>query len=38
MQKTGMKYEGPFKEHARKWGDFEDVVYRGILNPERKQT
>jgi ribosomal-protein-alanine N-acetyltransferase len=31
MQKIGMKYEGTFKEHVRKWGHFEDLVYRAIL-------
>jgi ribosomal-protein-alanine N-acetyltransferase len=37
MQKIGMKYEGTFKEHVRKWGLFEDLVYRAIMNPERKE-
>ncbi len=36
MKKIGMKYEGTFKEHVRKWDHFEDLVYRAILNPEWK--
>lgn len=31
MQKVGMKQEGYFRQHFRKWGVFEDLVYYGVL-------
>lgn len=31
MQKIGMKQEGILKEHVKKWGKYEDLVYYGIL-------
>lgn len=31
MQKIGMKQEGIFKEHVKKWGKYEDLVYYGML-------
>ena len=34
MDKIGMKTEGEFKGHIRKWGQFFDVVYCGILKSE----
>lgn len=38
MLKVGMKQEGYFRQHFRKWGVFEDVVYYGILAQEFDQT
>jgi [ribosomal protein S5]-alanine N-acetyltransferase len=38
IQKIGMKYEGTFKEHVRRWNHFEDLVYLGILNPDWNKT
>jgi len=34
MQKTGMVYEGYLRQHVKKWGKFEDVVFYGILRSE----
>ncbi len=31
MQKIGMKQEGILKEHVKKWGKYEDLVYYGML-------
>jgi len=33
MQKLGMTQEGVLKQHAKKWGKFEDVALFGILRP-----
>ena len=33
MQKLGMTQEGVLKQHAKKWGKFEDVSLFGILRP-----
>lgn len=34
MQKIGMQYEGRMREHAMRWGQFEDLDYYGILRSE----
>ena len=34
MVKNGMKYEGTLRQHVRKWDEFVDVVYYGILRSE----
>ncbi|MFP4563458.1 MAG: GNAT family N-acetyltransferase [Bacteroidota bacterium] len=34
MEKVGMKYEGLFREHVKKWGDFQDLVYNGIIKKD----
>lgn len=34
MKKVGMKYEGLFRQHVIKWGEFEDLIYYGILKNE----
>ena len=34
MVKNGMKYEGTLRQHVRKWDEFVDVVYYGILRCE----
>ena len=34
MEKIGMRHEGTFRQHERKWGEFHDVAYRGILREE----
>ena len=34
MKKVGMKYEGVLREYVKKWGEFEDLVYYGILKKE----
>ena len=31
MQKIGMEQEGVFKEHVKKWGKYEDLVYYGMV-------
>jgi [ribosomal protein S5]-alanine N-acetyltransferase len=37
MQKIGMTYEGCRRQHILKWGQYEDVIYYGILNSEWQQ-
>lgn len=34
MQKLGMKHEGTGRQHAKKWGVFEDLEFYGILKSE----
>jgi len=34
MKKLGMKYEGLLRQHVRKWGKYEDLVYYGLLKDE----
>lgn len=34
MSKIGMKYEGILRQHVRKWGKYEDLVYYGLLKDE----
>ena len=34
MERVGMRYEGRLRQHARKWGEFVDVVVHGILRSE----
>jgi RimJ/RimL family protein N-acetyltransferase len=34
MEKIGMKYEGLFREHVRKWGKFEDLKSYGLLKKD----
>ena len=34
MIKNGMKYEGTLRQHVKKWDEFVDVVYYGILHDE----
>lgn len=34
MQKMGMILEGCFRQHYKKWGNFEDIVLYGILKHE----
>lgn len=34
MEKNGMKYEGTLREHVRKWDEYVDIVYHGILRSE----
>ncbi|WP_435921421.1 GNAT family N-acetyltransferase [Paenibacillus sp. DYY-L-2] len=34
MEKIGMKYEGRLRQHVRKWGQYEDLVYYGLLRDE----
>jgi len=36
MQKLGMAQEGVLKQHAKKWGIFEDVALFGILRPSKR--
>ena len=31
MQKIGMEQEGVFREHVKKWGKYEDLVYYGMV-------
>ena len=37
MQKIGMREEGVARQHVKKWGKFEDLVFYGILRDD-KQT
>ena len=34
MQKIGMAYEGRLRQHVKKWEQYEDMEYYGILNSE----
>ena len=34
MKKLGMKYEGTLREHVKRWGEFDDLVYYGLLKEE----
>ncbi len=34
MSKAGLKYEGTFRQHVKKWGKYEDLAYFGILKSE----
>jgi ribosomal-protein-alanine N-acetyltransferase len=34
MEKNGMKREGVLRQHVRKWDEYVDVVYYGILREE----
>ncbi len=34
MIKNGMKYEGTLRQHVKKWDEFVDVVYYGILRQD----
>lgn len=34
MEKIGMKYEGCLRQHIKKWDQYEDIVYLGILKDE----
>ena len=38
MQKLSMKYEGCRRQHAKKWGKFEDLELYGILQHEWEQS
>jgi ribosomal-protein-alanine N-acetyltransferase len=34
MEKAGMKYEGCSPQHVKKWGQYEDLVFYGILKED----
>ena len=34
MKKIGMKYEGLLRNHEKKWGEYEDLLYYGLLKEE----
>ncbi|HEV8658729.1 MAG TPA: GNAT family N-acetyltransferase [Thermoanaerobaculia bacterium] len=34
MEKSGMKYEGSLRQHVKKWDEYVDVIYYGILRSE----
>ena len=34
MIKNGMKYEGTLRQHVKKWDEFVDIVYYGVLAEE----
>lgn len=34
MEKNGMKFEGCFRQHVKKWGVFEDLNYFAILKED----
>jgi len=29
-----MKYEGTLRQHVKKWGEYEDLIYYGLLKDE----
>ncbi|WP_341281952.1 GNAT family N-acetyltransferase [Paenibacillus sp. FSL H8-0537] len=37
MKKIGMKYEGEFKQHIFKWGEFEDLIFFGLTRADYEQ-
>jgi RimJ/RimL family protein N-acetyltransferase len=34
MRKLGMTYEGTLRQHVKKWGEYLDIVFYGILRDE----
>jgi RimJ/RimL family protein N-acetyltransferase len=34
LQKAGMKYEGTLRQHVRKWDEYVDVAFYGVLRHE----
>ena len=38
MQKIGMTHEGSLRQHVRKWGNYEDMEYYGILKSEYRSA
>ncbi|WP_169082270.1 GNAT family N-acetyltransferase [Paenibacillus sp. PL91] len=34
ITKSGMQYEGTFRQHFRKWDQYEDIAYYGILRED----
>jgi ribosomal-protein-alanine N-acetyltransferase len=38
MQKIGMRHEGTFRRHVRKWGKLEDVEFYGIVRGDGAGT
>ena len=34
LEKVGMRYEGCFRQHLKKWGNFEDVMGYGMLKAD----
>lgn len=34
MEKIGMKYEGTLRQHVKKWGEYKDLAYYGLLKEE----
>lgn len=34
MEKVGMRYEGCFRQHVKKWDNFEDIMVYGILKAD----
>ena len=34
MQKNGMTYEGTLRKHVKKWDEYVDIVYYGLLREE----
>ena len=37
MEKIGMRYEGCFRQHVKKWDNFEDIMVYGILKSDFDQ-
>src|SRR5690554_6346506 len=37
MKKIGMKYEGVLRQHVKKWDEYEDLLYYGLLKEEYNQ-
>ncbi|WP_244226489.1 GNAT family N-acetyltransferase [Paenibacillus protaetiae] len=35
MAKIGMRHEGTFRQHIKKWGVYEDVAYYGLLKEDK---
>ncbi len=38
MRKSGLLYEGTFPQHVRKWDQFEDVAYYGLLKEQYQKS
>ena len=36
LEKLGMKYEGRFRQHIKKWGEYRDSENYGLLADEWK--
>lgn len=34
LQKIGMKHEGTIRQHEKKWGEYQDLVFYGLLRDE----
>ena len=35
MEKIGMRFEGEFRQHEQKWGEFRDHRFYGVVRSDR---